>query len=108
MESSKKMDPQIARTKRLFDTCSIPVICGVGEQGEIELPMEDNIKLKTQYIKPDRGECWPVILIRCCYARKAVEMQIRAEELCKRGFATVVDVYKRQRWDSDCGQRLRD
>lgn len=90
MESSKKMDPQIARTKRLFDTCSIPVICGVGEQGEIELPMEDNIKLKTQYIKPDRGECWPVILIRCCYARKAVEMQIRAEELCKRGFATVV------------------
>jgi len=59
--------------------------------------MSDGVRLKTQIWIPksnvnieEKNEIFPVIFTRTCYAHQEEEMNIRAEGLCQRGYAFIL------------------
>lgn len=90
MKTDPRLTAYLDGIRRQFEDSSIPVICGAGGQTELFLEMEDGVRLRTWITKPDRGSRFPVILIRTCYTGQIPELEVKAEEFARRGFACVV------------------
>ena len=75
---------------RQFDECSVPVVCAIGQSGETTVTMDDGVKLRTMYWKPEGKERFPVILLRSCYPNQEPVLVVKAEQVCRRGFGVVL------------------
>lgn len=62
----------------------------IGDILEVMLPMKDGIKLKTNIHFPQNVGSAPVILMRCCYVDMVRELNVHAQEYCKRGYIFIV------------------
>ena len=88
MEEMQQM--MIERTRKLFAGCGVPAVNEIGEVTEFMLPMDDGVNLRTTIWKPEGKKPFPLILLRSCYPMSEPMMQVRAEEVCKRGFGVML------------------
>ena len=57
------------------------------ETWEEMIPCSDGVKLRTIFYRPKTDKALPTIVQRCCYPHNEGMIRVRAEELCKKGFA---------------------
>lgn len=74
----------------LYTRLDIPCIHKIGDIREIFLPMRDGVYLKTDVHFPREVKRAPVILMRCCYTDMERELQVHAQEYCKRGYIFII------------------
>ncbi len=74
----------------LYKKLNCKVSYKIGDIQEVMLPMQDGIKLRTNIHFPYDVEKAPVIIVRCCYTDMSRELNIHAQEYCKRGYIFIV------------------
>ena len=62
------------------------------EAWEEMLPCKDGVRLRTLYYRPKADGPFPVIVQRSCYPQSENSLRVHAEELCKKGFAVVIQM----------------
>lgn len=62
------------------------------ETWEEMLPCKDGVRLRTLYYRPVTDKALPVIVQRSCYPQSEGSLRVHAEELCKKGFAVIIQM----------------
>ncbi|WP_342757854.1 CocE/NonD family hydrolase [Kineothrix sedimenti] len=95
----------------LYTQLDAPCTHKIGDVREILLPMRDGVCLKTDVHFPKDVKSAPVILMRCCYTDMERELQVHAQEYCKRGYIFVVQWCRgiggsQGKWEPNVNERL--
>ena len=84
------MTDRFAALREEYRKSAYPDVYARFDVWEEMLPCKDGVRLRTIYYRPVTDKPLPVIVQRSCYPNSEESLRVHGEELCKKGFALVI------------------